>query len=154
MYWSGGAQPEATELLADVSNREDGAILVEGWSVSWSETGDYASLGRPGWVTRIDEMAVEFHGYSRGWTTLTGSHGLAWTDRFVVRFTYKFQAPSSGDCTFTCTADDRCTLFVDGALVVKTTRNVYRETSGTLSLVGMSLLALLGGGNEDAGGDR
>ena len=45
-------------------------------------------------------------------------------------------APSSGDCTFTCTADDRCTLFVDGALVVKTTRNVYRETSGTLSLVG------------------
>ena len=26
--------------------------------------------------------------------------------------------------------------------------------AGTLSLVGMSLLALLGGGNEDAGGDR
>ena len=136
LHWGRGEQPEATELLAEVASGQSRPILVEGWYARWSTPGDYSALGLPDITTRIATMAVEFHASSRAWTTLDASHGFNLADRFVARFTYQFVAPSSGECTFTCTADDLCALFVDGALVVKTDSLVVQaEYSGKLSLV-------------------
>ena len=99
-------------------------ILLEVWrGVNMAETGDYASLGMPTLTTRLNRLRVSFASEVAGFSTVDEMVLARIFDRFVARFTFRFEAPSTGECAFHCTGDDRCTVFIDGALVLKTSTN-------------------------------